>query len=130
MEGTPPYNIIYRRNRVVDAWAGVRTFRVGNKKGGAATLHGLVFEDNVVVNPAFALWVQDASDVLFKNNRFYGSTETNAFGEAGCQFVVSNSEDVSGEGNTLNDRPVTFGCGGIRKSTSVQMSTTCGGMRE
>ena len=120
IEGTPPYNITYRRNRVVDAFGGIRMYRVGNKSGGAATLHGLVFEDNEIVNPVLALWVQDASDVLVKNNRFCGSTETNTFREARCQFVIRNSEDVSGEGNTLNGRPATFGCGGIRTSAARQ----------
>ena len=92
----------------------MRTLRVGNRNGGAATLHGLVFEDNEVVNPVISLWVRDASDVLFRNNRFIGSTEKNAFGEDGCQFIVSNSEDVRSEGNLLNGHPVEFGCGGIR----------------
>ena len=114
IEGIPPYHITFRRNRVVDSWGGMRTLRVGNRNGGAATLHGLVFEDNEVVNPVIALWVSDASDVLFRNNRFTGSTEKNAFGENGCQFIVSNSEDVRSEGNLLNGRPVEFGCGGIR----------------
>ncbi len=114
IEGIPPYHITFRRNRVVDSWGGMRTLRVGNRNGGAATLHGLVFEDNEVVNPVIALWVSDASDVLFRNNRFTGSTEKNAFGENGCQFIVSNSEDVRSEGNLLNGCPVEFGCGGIR----------------
>jgi hypothetical protein len=109
MEGIPPYNVTLRRNRVVDSWAGIRMRRVGNRNGGAATLHGLVFEDNEVVNPVIALWVSDASDVLFRNNRFTGSTEKNAFGEDGCQFIVSNSEDVRSEGNVLNGHPVEFG---------------------
>lgn len=118
IEGIPPYHVTYRRNRVLDSFGGIRTFRVGNRVGGSATLHGLVFEDNEVVNPVMSVWVNDLSDALFRNNRFIGTTEKNAFGEDGCQFVVSNSEDVRSEGNTLNGSPVSFGCGGVRTESA------------